>query len=169
VRDDGEAEDDADGEEWVSTWGKPTDDRLQAIVDFMVKDGRANYTRQQIEIGAGYGHPDHTLDPDTYKKMSRRLQRDLQLLIEDGDIVCIIKDNPQHKGGFKNKIYLYALAPDKEDATEKIVSSPEQLRLKLKEHLTSAFDALDAFDLVELRKYLSTALDALDANDADNC
>jgi hypothetical protein len=149
----------ADEEAWISTWDLPLQDRLQRIVDFMEQDGRANYTRQQIEIGAGYRHRDDTLDPDTYKKMSRRLQRDLEILMEDGDIVRIEKPKPKQKGGFKNKIYLYALAPVQQN------DPPRWYTPDLKKCLTGALDAFDAHDAIKLRNYLTTALDALDAFD----
>jgi hypothetical protein len=155
----------SDEEEWISTWDLPLQDRLQRIIDFMEQDGRANYTRQQIEIGAQYRHRDDTLDPDTYKKMSRRLQRDLEILMEDGDIVRIEKPKPRQKGGFKNKIWLYSLAPLQEPALDALETKNAWATPKLRTCLTDALDAFDAHDLVKLEDYLTTALDALDAFD----
>jgi hypothetical protein len=155
----------SDEEEWISTWDLPLQDRLQRIVDFMEQDGRANYTRQQIEIGAGYRHPDDILDEKTYEKLTRRLQRDLELLMKDGDIVRTKKDNPKKKGGFKNKIWLYSLAPLQEPALDALDTKNAWATPKLRTCLTDALDAFDAHNLVKLKDYLTSALDALDAFD----
>jgi hypothetical protein len=155
----------AEEETWISTWDLPLQDRLQRIVDFMEQAGRINYTRQQIEIGAGYRHPDDILDKKTYEKLTRRLQRDLGKLIEDGDIVRIEKLNPKQKGGFKNKIFLYALAPLEPQKERSTPHVPRWYTPDLKKCLTGALEAFDAYDVVKLKDYLTTALDALDAFD----
>ena len=98
-------------DDWISLWECPKDERLAAIVDFLVEHQGQNFTRAQIEVGAGYRHPEITFSDEEYKAMVRRLQRDLADLLEMGSIVRDYKPNPRHRKGYNDTIVLYSAKP----------------------------------------------------------
>jgi hypothetical protein len=132
--------------------------RLDCMISFMKTDGRRNYTREQLEIGAGYRRANERLPQDEYKKLKRRIQLDIAYLVKNGHIIHEEKDQPKGmKGGFKNKIHLYSLAYDPDADTDEV-----QLISSLRSRVLAALDALDTRDMDKFIDLLQGALDALD-------
>jgi hypothetical protein len=145
-------------EKFESTLDLELNDRLDCIIDFMKTTRRTNYTRDQIETGAGYRRADIRLSPEDYKSLKRRVQRDLEYLEKNGYIIHEEKDQPKGvHGGFKNKLHLYSLAFDPEDDQDDI-----KFYASLRYKVLAALDALDTRDMDKFVEQLEGALDALD-------
>jgi hypothetical protein len=140
----------ADEEAWLSTWDLPTPERLDRIADFLISRRGEWFTGAQIEVGAGYRLPDVTLPKEDYEKLKRRVQRDLALMEEDGDVIRTTRPNTKkHKKGQNNDIHLYRIADPDQDG------SSDEFPAGLRRDLGAAIAAFDQRDLEALIEHLT--------------
>src|SRR5262249_51655911 len=93
-------------EEWVSTLEYQLSDRKQIVFDYLITRPKGQ-TRYQIETGAGYRREEDFMPKEEYKKFKRRVQRDLELMLDDGSITRDTRPNPRHQKGHNDDIVLY--------------------------------------------------------------
>jgi hypothetical protein len=143
---------DENTEDWVSTLEYPKKDRLDLIYNYLVTRPKGQ-TRAQIEIGAGYRQDGDVLPLEEYRILKRKILRDLDSLIDAGEILKDTRPNPKHRKGYNDEIVLYfANAPEGE------IPETDNFTPQVRKHLYQALEAFDDKDADAVADHLLEVL-----------